>query len=92
MNKKFKAKIEALPDILGFVDEMLEKYECPMKIQTAICVAIEEVFEGHIIALERELYQGVVVGNDIIIYLHTRLSLRNSRSASSRFHSGPIRS
>lgn len=44
MNKKFKAKIEALPDILGFVDEMLEKYECPMKIQTAICVAIEEVF------------------------------------------------
>ena len=39
-----KARTEALSDILGFVDEMLEKYECPMKIQTAVCVAIEEVF------------------------------------------------
>ena len=43
-NKTFKAKTEALTDVLGFVDEMLEKYECPMKIQTAVCVAIEEVF------------------------------------------------
>ena len=43
-NKTFAAKTEALSDILGFVDEMLEKYECPMKIQTAVCVAIEEVF------------------------------------------------
>ena len=43
-NKTFKAKTEALPDVLGFVDLMLEKYECPMKQQTAICVAIEEVF------------------------------------------------
>ena len=43
-NQRFKAKIEALPDVLGFVDQMLEKYECPMKIQTAVCVAIEEVF------------------------------------------------
>ena len=44
MNKTFPAKVEALSDVLGFVDETLEKYECPMKIQTAICVAIEEVF------------------------------------------------
>ena len=43
-NKTFKAETEALSDILGFVDLMLEKYECSMKIQTAICVAIEEVF------------------------------------------------
>ena len=43
-NRTFKAKTEALSDILGFVDEMLEKYECPMKIQTAVCVAIEELF------------------------------------------------
>ena len=43
-NKTFPAKIEALSDVLGFVDQMLEGYECPMKIQTAICVAIEEVF------------------------------------------------
>ena len=40
----FPAKIEALSDVLGFVDRMLEGYACPMKVQTAICVAIEEVF------------------------------------------------
>ena len=44
MNKRFPAKVEALSDVLGFVDQTLERYECPMKIQTAICVAIEEVF------------------------------------------------
>ena len=44
MNKTFPAKVEALLDVLGFVDQTLEKYECPMKTQTAICVAIEEVF------------------------------------------------
>ena len=40
----FPAKVEALSDVLGFVDRTLESYECSMKIQTAICVAIEEVF------------------------------------------------
>ena len=40
----FPAKTEALPDILGFVEETLEGYGCPMKIQMAVCVAIEEVF------------------------------------------------
>ena len=44
INKTFPAKVDALSDILGFVDQTLETYECPMKIQTAICVAIEEVF------------------------------------------------
>ena len=44
INKTFPAKIEALSDVLGFVDQLLESYECPMKTQTAICVAIEEVF------------------------------------------------
>ena len=43
-NKTFPAKIETLSEVLGFVDQTLESYECPMKIQTAICVAIEEVF------------------------------------------------
>jgi sigma-B regulation protein RsbU (phosphoserine phosphatase) len=43
-NKTFPAKTESLPDVLGFVEETLEGFECPMKIQTAICVAIEEVF------------------------------------------------
>ena len=43
-NKTFPAKIEALSDVLGFVDLTLEECGCSMKIQTAICVAIEEVF------------------------------------------------
>ena len=43
-SKTFPAKIEALSDVLGFVDQMLDSYECSMKIQTAVCVAIEEVF------------------------------------------------
>ena len=44
MNKTFPARVEALSDVLGFVDRALESYECPMKVQMAICVAIEEVF------------------------------------------------
>ena len=43
-NQTFPAKTEALPDILGFVEETLEGIGCPMKIQMAVCVAIEEVF------------------------------------------------
>ena len=42
--KTFPAETESLNDVLGFVEETLESLECPMKIQTAICVAIEEVF------------------------------------------------
>ena len=42
--QRFPAKIEALSDVLGFVERILEGYDCPMKIRTAVCVAIEEVF------------------------------------------------
>ena len=42
--KTFPAKIEFLNDVLGFVDRVLDRVECPMKMQTAICVALEEVF------------------------------------------------
>jgi sigma-B regulation protein RsbU (phosphoserine phosphatase) len=44
VNKTFPAKTEVLSDVLGFVDRNLEKCKCPMKIQMAVCVAIEEVF------------------------------------------------
>ena len=44
MNKVFPARIDALSDVLAFVEQALESCECSMKIQTAICVAIEEVF------------------------------------------------
>jgi sigma-B regulation protein RsbU (phosphoserine phosphatase) len=43
-NGTFPAKIEALADVLGFLDEQLARCGCPMKIQTALCVAVEEVF------------------------------------------------
>ena len=43
-NKTFPAKTETLLDVLAFVEQALENYECPMKMQTAICVAVEEVF------------------------------------------------
>ena len=43
-NKTFPAKTDALSDVLGFVETSLETYECPMKMQMAVCVAIEEVF------------------------------------------------
>ncbi len=43
-NKTFPAKTASLTDVLGFVESALESFECPNKIQTAICVAIEEVF------------------------------------------------
>ena len=44
VNKTFPAKIESLSDVIGFVEQTLEGLECPMKIQTAVCVAIEEIF------------------------------------------------
>ena len=40
----FPAKTEALPDVLGYVEETLEGFECSMKIQTAVSIALEEVF------------------------------------------------
>ena len=43
-SKTFNAKTEALTDLLAFVEQVLEKCECSIKNQTAICVAIEEVF------------------------------------------------
>ena len=43
-SQTFPAKTDALPDILGFAEETLERYGCPMKTQMAVCVALEEVF------------------------------------------------
>ena len=44
VSKKFLATIETLPEVISFVEETLESYECSMKNQSAICIAIEEVF------------------------------------------------
>ncbi len=44
LERTFEAKDESIADMLGFVEAELEKADCPMKIQTAVCVAMEEVF------------------------------------------------
>ncbi len=44
VNRTFPAKIDVLSDVLGFVEETLEGYDCPMKVQMSVCVAIEEIF------------------------------------------------
>ena len=43
-NKEFVADKEVLPNVMEFVEETLESYGCNLKIQTAISVAIEEIF------------------------------------------------
>jgi anti-sigma regulatory factor (Ser/Thr protein kinase) len=42
--KVFTAKKETLPEVMGFTEECLESFECPMKNSMAICVAVEEIF------------------------------------------------
>ena len=41
---KIKASIENLEQVIAFVDEELEKYDCPIKLQMQIDVAVEEIF------------------------------------------------
>ena len=43
-HKTFPAKTEVLPDVLDFVEQVLDNVECSRKIQIAVCVAIEEIF------------------------------------------------
>ena len=43
-NKIFPAKTDVFPDVYDFVEQTLEGYGCSMKIQTSVCIAIEEVF------------------------------------------------
>ena len=44
INKTFNAKTEELSSVIEFTQETLTKYDCLLKTQMAICVAIEEVF------------------------------------------------
>ena len=39
-----EAKVENLQDVLAFVDEQLEAYNCPMREQMQLDVAVEELF------------------------------------------------
>ena len=42
--RTFAAKEEAVADVIAFVEAELEKAACPAKTQTAVCVAMEELF------------------------------------------------
>ena len=42
--KVFPASKDALPEVIGFTEECLESFDCPMKSSMAICVAVEEIF------------------------------------------------
>ncbi len=44
LERTFEAKDENIADMLGFIEGELEKADCPLKIQTAVCVAMEEAF------------------------------------------------
>ena len=44
ISKTFNAEKEVLQDVFNFVEGTLEGFECSIKIQTAISVAIEEIF------------------------------------------------
>lgn len=41
---RLSAKIDALNDVLAFIDENLEMLDCPMKAQTQIDIAVEEIY------------------------------------------------
>lgn len=44
MELNIEAKIENLDAVIAFVEEQLEKYDCPMKVTMQIDVAVEEIF------------------------------------------------
>lgn len=44
IEKEFIAADEELPNVLSFVEQELEKMECPMKICMQITVSVEEIF------------------------------------------------
>ncbi len=41
---KIEASVDKLNEVLAFVDEELEKLDCPVKVQLQIDVAVEELF------------------------------------------------
>lgn len=43
---KVEATIENIPKVTDFVDEQLEAFDCPIKTQTQIDIAIDELFSN----------------------------------------------
>lgn len=44
VEKEFEASIDQLNNVTAFVEEELEKVDCPMKVVMQIDVAVEEIF------------------------------------------------
>lgn len=44
MERRFKAADSELYNAIGFVEEELEKHDCPMKVTMQVTVAVEEIF------------------------------------------------
>lgn len=44
MERRFNAADSELYNAIGFVEEELEKHECPMKVTMQVTVAVEEIF------------------------------------------------
>lgn len=42
--KTFPARVEVLPDVMGFVEDILGELGCSVKNQSEVCVALEEIF------------------------------------------------
>ncbi len=41
---KLTATLEALDQVTAFIEEALEEYECPMKVQMQLAIAVEELY------------------------------------------------
>ena len=41
---ELEASVEALPQVLAFLEEQLEQADCPMKLQMQISIAAEEIY------------------------------------------------
>ena len=41
---KVEANVDKLPEVLSFADGILEEYDCPLKVQMQLDIAIEELF------------------------------------------------
>ncbi len=57
-----------------------------------VAVAVEEVLERRVVAREDELREAPVFGYDVVVYLHTRRSLRSSMRRSTSASRGSSRS
>ena len=78
-----------LQQVVGIVRTPEPLHEKPVD---RVPIAVEKVLESRIIALEHKIDQIPVLGYDIVGYLHTRSSRRNSITPSIAVHSGLSRS